>query len=295
MHFSPVFSVLLICGLSLAQTPLQFEKALPLDGSEMLQPSGLAMVKGNLYLVSCKHDDAVFSVTLGTDKASYKEAFRITRPADAATLKFVWRGIAGDEGDHLLLLSETAYRVLRVDKNGAGSWLGPSVLDAGTEAGLFGGDHSGPDGLTSLSKNKVLIGASRDPRGLIRLDVEGSKTDIKSLKCDKSKVATQAGRKPDFTDLSQFDHTVYALLGSADAVCTFKPTAESPFDESTCWSFATTVQDPKFSYRGLKGIARGLAVDESHVYIALDNKGIARESDPKDRRALLLVFKRPNY
>lgn len=272
---------------------LQLEQALPLEGNEMLQPSGLALVKGSLYLVSCKHDDQVFAVNLGRDKAAYQEALRIARPPDAANLKFIWRGLASDEEGRFLLISETAYRVMRLDKNGKGEWFGPSVMDAGTEIGLFGGENSGPDGVASLNKSKWVIGASREPRGLLRVDLQGEKADIKPQKCEKSKIAPPAGRKPDFTDLTTSGKNLYALEGSANVICSLSPDAEGQMEEGQCWSFAATAEDAKYRYRGLKGIARGLAIDEAHIYIALDNKGLARESDPKDRRPQILVFKRP--
>ncbi len=288
--------LLLALGLATASASameLQLEQALPLEGNEMLQPSGLALVKGSLYLISCKHDDQIFAVNLSKDKAAYQEALHITRPPDAANLKFIWRGLASDEDGRFLLVSETAYRVMRLDKNGKGEWFGPSVMDAGTEIGLFGGENSGPDGVASLSKSKWVMGASREPRGLLRLDLQGEKADIKPQKCEKSKVAPPAGRKPDFTDLTTSGKTLYALEGSANAICSLTPDADGHMEEGQCWSFAATSEDAKYRYRGLKGIARGLAMDEAHIYVALDNKGLARESDPKDRRPQILVFKRP--
>jgi len=276
-----------------SQPPLELEMALPLEGDEILQPSGLALADGQLYLVSAKHDDQIFSVQLGQDRAEYKEALKITRPDDASSLKLVWRGIAGDGHGQWLLISETAYRVLKVDKGGKSEWMGPSVLDAGTEIGLFGGDHSGPDGLACLGENSLLIGASREPRGLIAMQLSGEKVKIEPMKCDSSKTKVQVGRKADFTDLDFSGHTLFALVGSADAVCSLKKREDGKITEDQCWSYAATAQDPKYRYRGLKGIGRGLASDQGRLYVVLDNKGLAREADPKDRRPLLLVFKRP--
>lgn len=280
-----------------AETALQFEKALPLEGPEMLQPSGLVMHQGACFLISSKHDDQIFAVTLGKDQAEYKEAFRITRPTGAGTLKLLWRGLAADESGSLYAVSETAYRVMRIDKKGAGEWYGPSVLNAGTEIGLFGGDHSGPDGVAYIGKGKVLIGASRDPRGLISLALNGDNADLKPYKCETSKASVPTGRKPDFTDLAAHTQgnatTVYALVGSADAVCTLKPGEGGALEESSCFSFAAAAQDPKVRYKGLKGLGRGLAVDDNRLYVVLDNRGLARESDPKDRRPQILVFTRP--
>ena len=188
---------------------LQLEKALPLEGYELLQPSGLVMASGSLYMVSCQHDDQVFKITPGTDKATFQEHVRITRPEDAAGLKFVWRGIANDEDGRLLLLSETAYRVMRLTKDGSGDWIGPSVLDAGTEAGLFGGDHSGPDGIASIGKNKILVGASRDPRGLITVDMRGKSVTLTSQKFAKKETVL----KNDNIFAQLMDTTRYASLG----------------------------------------------------------------------------------
>jgi hypothetical protein len=272
---------------------LQLEKALPLEGEALLQPSGLVMMDGTLYMVSCQHDDQVFKVSLGSDKANYEEHLRIARPEDAANLKMVWRGISSDGDGHLILLSETAYRALKVARNGSSEWIGTSVLDAGTEAGLFRGEHSGPDGIAYLGKNKFLIGASREPRGLITVDFQDKAVKLTPQKMEKGSGVMKNGRRADFTDLSFFDGQVISLSGAADAICLLKPN-NGEIDESVCWTYGNTIQDAKYSYGGLKsGIGKGLAVDQNHFYVVLDNKGLGRTIDKKDRRPLLLVFRRP--
>jgi len=69
---------------------------------------------------------------------------------------------------------------------------------------------------------------------------------------------------------------------------------DARFREAGRWSYARTENDPRYRYRDRAfGLAEGLALDEQHVYIVLDNNDEPRLNSENDRRGLLFVFKRP--
>jgi hypothetical protein len=295
----PAIAAGLLCiGVSpsktIAQGRLELQRALPLDGPEFIQPSGLAFEGKTLLLVSGTHDDVIFQVDPQTDKAVYKEFLKIRFPKDAEGKKLSWRGIAADKKDNLFLLSESACRILKVGSGGKSEWEGPSLTEAGVEKGLFAGENSGAEGLALMGDGKYLVAASREPRGLIQADLSGGKQAIKSFLLDKSKVPLVAGRrKADFTDLAGDRNQTWALESASDAVCLLKWNGQE-YSEGEYWTYSHVANDPKYRYVGLKmGQARGLAVDEHSLYVVLDNKGVSRQGDPADKRPLLLVFKRP--
>jgi hypothetical protein len=86
---------------------------------------------------------------------------------------------------------------------------------------------------------------------------------------------------------------VWALAAGAEAICQIRKQGEE-FAEGEYFTFGHVSNDAKYKYAGLRmGLARALAMDAQSVYIALDNKGVARQSDANDKRPLLLVFKKP--
>ncbi len=277
-----------------AQEKLELQKALPLDGPDFIQPSGLAMAGNSLLMVSAAQDESIFEIQVGADKAVYKETVKIKRPKETEGQKLGWRGIASDGRGDLFLAGGPACRIMHVTSGGKAEWLGPSLLEAGVEKGLFAGENSGVEGLVRMGEGKFLVAASRDPRGLLQLDLTGGKTAVRPFLLDKSHIPLGPGRRqPDFTDLSVDKGQAWALESAADAVCRLDWKGQE-YSEGEYFTFGHVTNDVKYRYLGLKmGLARGLAMDANSIYVVLDNKGVSRQIDPSDKRALLLVFKRP--
>ncbi len=276
---------------------LTLEKALPIESSELLQPSGLTMENGNLYMVSAREDGVIYRLDLKGDQAVMSTAVNIRPPSTAsegAEKHLVLRAVAADSAGDFYVLSEAACRILQVKKNGQAEWLGPSLLSAGVEKDLFSGENSGADGIARLGPGRFYVGAARQPRGLLRVDLSGEKPQILAFKLDQTSLTPTVGSKPELLDLTVDSRkNLYGLMANADAICRIK-TGEV-VAEGECWSYAATSGDAKYQFQGFKsGLGRGLAVDDHDFYVLLDNHGMARVSDSKDRRALLLIFKRPS-
>lgn len=286
--------VVSFAGAVQAQQKLELDKALPLDGPALVQPSGLAWDGKRLLMVCAVHDDDIFVVEPQGDKAAFKEAIHIRRPKDAEGMKLAWRGIAAGPDGALYLASEQAARILRVEKDGDAEWVGPSLLEAGAEKGLFAGENSGIEGLAPVGKKKFLVAASREPRGLLDLDVSGKAPIITAWIADRTTLPLPTGRRrPDFADLTEDGDKTWALCANSDAIAQVKWTG-ADYAEGQYWTYSQVIEDPKYKYAGLRmGLARGLAMDAGSIFIAVDNKGVGRQADANDKRPLLLVFKRP--
>lgn len=290
-----VFTVMAGAAAALgADRNLELKAALPLEGTALAQPSGLAFDGKGLLMTCAFHDDDIYRIEAQADKAVFKEAIRIRRPRDAQGMKLAWRGIAVAKGGDLVLASSQACRLMRVESDGDAEWEGPSLLEAGAEKGLFVGEVSGIEGVVPAGKGKYMIAAAREPRGLLDLDLSGGKPVVTAWLADKSRLPLPTGRrKPDFADLAEEKGQIWALCANSDAIAQVKWNG-SEYVEGEHWSFGHVSNDPKFRFAGLRmGLARGLAMDGESIYIALDNKGVGRQAEPADKRPLLLVFKRP--
>jgi hypothetical protein len=107
----------------------------------------------------------------------------------------------------------------------------------------------------------------------------------------------------DVTDCLYIDPTLYLLYRSGWQILL----AERDRDEyvvRSIWDFSRIKRDPRFDYfipdpvtrvhREDWGVAEALAMDDDYVYIGLDNNGEPLRSYEGERRATVIVFKRPN-
>src|SRR4051812_30108220 len=100
-EYSP--AVLRCAAASAPPVELVLEQALPIDGPEDFQPSGLAVWGEHLLAISDKHDGAVFELTLTATSAQATPWLRF-RPPDDERLDL--EAIAVERDGTLLLASE---------------------------------------------------------------------------------------------------------------------------------------------------------------------------------------------
>jgi len=265
-------------------TPLVLLRALALRGPGDFQPSGLALRQGLLYTVSDKTSDALLQIDLRTDgeaEATAQVPIKMGRNLDL-------EGIAVDAGGDFLVVSEAAERLLRVPASGTARWVDVDFAGAARAAGLLATAGAGFEGVAVLG-DRLVLAAEREPRGL----VVARAGRVWAWQLERSRVPLPAGRRPDFADLAVDGGRLYALVRNADAIVELVPAGER-FEEGRWWSFAEAVaahpyQDQRF------GMAEGLAMDEHHLYVVLDNNGSPRRRPPEDRRAMLFVFRKPSW
>ncbi|HWA73708.1 MAG TPA: esterase-like activity of phytase family protein [Polyangiaceae bacterium] len=272
---------------------LTLERALPIAVAGDFEPSGLLLFEQHLLTVSDKHDDTVFELVTGAETAQIKEFIRFAPPAEEPR-PFDFEGLAATPGGSLLLASEARYRVLAVTKAGVASWFTHSVQALGLESGLFRKRNAGLEGITFAPGGRLLLAAEREPRGLIEFDTPPGSSRARAWAMPESAYPPPGGREPDFSDLTTFEKRVYALERNSHLIVCLEPTP-GRWLEREAWSYAKTENDPRFLYENSSfGLAEGLAIDETHVFLVLDNNREARAAAPSDHRPLLFIFRRPH-
>ena len=281
---------------------LVLERALPIAITDDFQPSGLALLDGRLLTVSDRHDDAVYEIVPGSDVATLRPFVRMqppdngSRPTDLEGV--VVDGSDGHGGAALLLASEGRSRVLRVEPSGATHWLTPSLDEIGRPLGMLRINNAGLEGLARLPNGRILVAAERDVRGLIELPPAGLRNehdrgDVQAWAMPGSICTPPPGRGNDFADLAVWNGQVFALERNCHVVMRIERTATA-WVERGGWSYARTENAPRFAYHDRAfGVAEGLAIDDRHVFIVMDNNHDHLAADANDRRPRLFVFAHP--
>jgi hypothetical protein len=309
-HPISTLSVILACGTccvlsvgSPASSPvwaqatvdLQLVAALPVQGLDGAQPSGLCSVDGVLYAVSDRHDHAICRIELSEEYAELQPYITFNAPWSGAWVRGLdFEGLTYSNGS-FFIISEANFRILRVHESGGSlDWVTPSVEEAGTEAGLFTEKNARLEGLALLGGGRIVLAAERAPRGLIDVIVrDGEETQIQPLICSNTSLNIKAPREADFADLFFDGEDLYALTRNADAIVRIA-FDETGYEELEVWSFGHVTNADEYRYEDMTfGKAEGLTMDEDNVYVILDNNGLARVGDPTDHRPLLFVFARP--
>jgi hypothetical protein len=281
------------CTSGPAPVELSLERAYPIEPGAAGLPfdtSGLLLFEGQLLAISDKHDDTIFSLSLGPVTADARAFIRLTTPSGK---RLDLEGLASGRDGSFWLASEAENRVLRVTRSGE-LLEGPGPLQPiFAAAGLCGGFNAGLEGAALLDDGRLLLAAEREPRGLVELDPGADVHGARAWVMESARCPARAPRNNDFGDITTFDHQVYALERNAHLVVRLERSHDG-WLERDAWSYAQTENDPRFSYEEHKfGLAEGLALDAEHVYVALDNNHLARSADALDRRPQLFVFRRP--
>ncbi len=288
----------LSCAKSEPETPtitkLKLIKALPLEGLENAEPSGLTMVDDVLYTISDDHDDTIFKITILEDKAILEPhiRFKIAIPDGEKTLDL--EGITRDDEGNFYLVSESTFRILKVSADGKEvSWATPSLQLFGRAEGLFQRVNANLEGITFIGGNKFVLCAERQPRGILEIDLQRIPEQVRIIVNNESIIKPPRGRAPDYSGLYFEDDALYVLERGAHAICQID-LIEGKVVERTVWSYADIENREDLVYSDKKyGHGEGLYMDDENIYVILDNGGDHREIDPNDRRPLLLIMERP--
>jgi hypothetical protein len=264
-----------------------------------------------MLTVSDRHDDAIYEIVWTPDVAG--------APVEVATLRPFLRlhppldgprptdleGIALDAADThahgaLLLASEGRSRVLRVEPDGATAWITPPLDEIVRRTGMLRINNAGLEGIVGLPNGRILLAAERDVRGLIELPAGGIRynpggaaVDMQAWAMPSSICTPPPGRQNDFADLAVWNGQIFALERNCHVVMRIERTP-TEWVERVGWSYARTENDPRFAYADRRfGVAEGLAIDDRHVFIVMDNNHDHLATDPNDRRPRLFVFRHP--
>lgn len=294
--------------------PLELVKALPVEGPDNMQPSELVLFQGTIFTVSDKHDNIIFQLDLEEDKAVAKEhlkfeipsegirdiraelkAFSEGKPEAEGPMALDLEGMDIDENGNFYLLCERCFAVIRVTPEGKTDWVSPAFYEQGLKKGLFVTDGAGGEALAFIGKNKLLISAERQPRGLLTMDITNRKKPaVTAYSMNKTSIYHPEERNTDITGF-YFDHgDLWCLSRNSETIFRFVYT-DDEYWEKDVYSFGHVTNNEDYAYQDMTfGMAEGFTMDGQYIYIVLDNNAIARAQDPEDKRPLLLIFQRPD-
>lgn len=271
---------------------LELAHALPVEGVEGIEPSGLTIVDGELYTVHDKHDGVIYRLRLEDDRAVAVPHLRFMAPGAEDEERLDFEGITHDASG-FYLVSETTARVLRVDHDGRVEWITSSMEEVAGGLGLLRNSAAGFEGIVRVGGDTFALVAEREPRALVEI-VPGSPSTFSAFRLEGSRFTFPPARSPDLTGLFREDGDVWVLQRGVHAVCRVVRVGDRR-EEGECWSYAGVENDPRYRYETMKfGRGEGLALDDCHVYVVLDNNRDRRVVDPDDRRPLLFILRRPD-
>ncbi|RFM24949.1 MAG: hypothetical protein D0433_03345 [Candidatus Thermochlorobacter aerophilum] len=275
---------------SVPTLPLTLKAVLPIESTAGdLELSGLALHQNTLYGVCDDHGDMIFKLTLYSDKVLAEPFLRFDPPS----LRPDFEGLACDSAGNFYIISESECRIFFVSHDGkVTKWLMPSLEEQGKAAGLFQRFNAYPEGLALISPTHFFIAAEHSPRGLIDLKLDPP-PHTRFYVCDYTAIPLRGKRVPDFADLYYESGRLFALARNAEAVVELSIEQDSVF-EKTCWSYQQAVAHDSLRYGEMRfGLAEGLTMDSTSIYIVYDTNGEVRNLSSGDRRPLLFIFDRP--
>jgi uncharacterized protein YjiK len=272
---------------------LELAAAVPVDGSDGLDLSGLALRGRTLYAVSDKDDARIFRIVLAPGHASARlePAVPITLPPDSGKGRCDWEGLDIAPDGRWLLASELKHRVLALPaKGGTGTWITPNLQPAARPHGMLQVTNAGLEGLTAGPGGTLILAAERQNRGLIEI-APGRPAVFFPLTTSITRL-----HPPRVPDLAAVEWTGTHLLGlyrNAELLVRLEK-KDGAWNETRAWSFRQTVRRPDLRYIAATfGMVEGLALSKDFIYLCADNNRSGRATDPADRRGLLYIFKRP--
>ncbi|MCF5709442.1 DNA topoisomerase IV [Pseudomonas syringae] len=280
--------------------PLTLQSEHPVDGMVGGNLSGLASCNGQLWTVSDRDDNLLYSLDV-SDRVWKAEPHVMAMPAPQSYLPLSLRtlaylssivrggnmdfeGVSCDAQGNRYLVSEAYGTVLKVPVNGTPAWLPLPValVEQARANGMLQNFNAIFEGIAvNAGGDRVWLAAEREKRGLLVV-----RRDQDQWTCGKSCVLLaeagkdtlppeQKGKKvsTDFSDISLYNGKLFTLERSVYRIC--RRDLETGAIER-CWSFSKEAMLPSRRYDQPYGLTEALVVDETGAWVGIDNNFGAR-------------------
>jgi len=287
---------------------LELISALPIDGVDDFQPSGMTTCNGKLLVVSDKHNEIY---VINEDKDSVKAKVFLTLKEvsaepdqDLPTIQAItrwldflvrgkhydWEGITCDVQNRIVALSESYSSIANINSDGQIEWIPVRIFDTAHKAGMLNKYNVGFEGI-AWHKDKLYVVAERQDRGFVEIELTSSKWEVVLAKTNIDRQlqdTVNSSRQEDFTGLFSDGDWIYTLERNASALCSRNGVS---FELIECWSYLDTETSPEYVYSDAEfGLGEGVTIKDGYVYIVMDNNGYSRNKKANDTRPLLLKF-----
>ncbi|MFK5949670.1 MAG: hypothetical protein QM500_12975 [Methylococcales bacterium] len=275
-------SILSLIISSSAYSALQLEAVHPIENSEQLNLSGLAICNGNLLTISDKISNKLFQIDHKSNTYSINAIRTITIPENKTTKykfpnKFIywvysvldndnydWEGIACDE-NNIYLISERHSKILSVGENKI-EWININTFKIEI-SGLLDSFGAFIEGIT-LDDNNFYLALEREPRGIVSIDrATFNKYNVVSY----DNHINNSTRPDDAAGLSMWNDTLYMVSRNKEEICHVEKTSLSIIN---CFSYKEAIK--RIEYESDKfGVVEGLTITDDYIYLIIDNNGMS--------------------
>lgn len=287
------------------RNPLTLHASYAIDSATASGLSGLDWCEGMLLTIDDRDDSNIYQIELNADRARLVESIQIAKPKRTnkppylrRLLSFV-RGIMGTgtydwEGiscmnDEIFLLSEIDGAVMQLGSNGQPTWRISGQIPKLQREGLYEDTFIGSEAITWVDEDTLLLGHERSPPAIIRVNTATDDIAVLGLNNERETNLPHL-ESPDITGMDIQNELLYTLHRNAMLVCIRTIDAYKVID---CRSYRNTEQSSEYKYPSMRyGRAEGIAVQNSYIYVVLDNNGDARVKNGSNR-PLLFVFENP--
>lgn len=283
---------------------LSLLKSYPVDvslsqGVSQFDLSGLLLHKGTLYGINDKKDLRIYRLVRKRRRFIAKKAFDISHtyadglPRGKRDIDF--EGLASFRGN-FVVINENFGHAIEVKRDGSASIL---PLEPKTE--MLPTKGNGLEAVaTDERRGHIYLVKEREPRRIYKYDIKSGKLlrdfDVSSpLAMKDGAYLKVAGKEitPTCSDAFVDNDYLYLLARESETVLKIDISKEN----------AGLVDFVSFSRSGVAssydtgepyGLAEGLTMDRTRIYIAVDNNGKPLRTDSSDTRPRIFIFKRPS-
>lgn len=282
-----------------ASPPLELLAEYPVEGMVGGNLSGLARCGDSWWAVSDREDERIYRLVAEDNEwRAVAEEFSAPSPPDAGLPSFLvlaakargiltgqldLEGISCDDSGNRYLVSESYAAVLKLAVDGSSTWLDlpSSMVAAAREAGLLQRVNALYEGVAvSADGTRLWLAAERQGRGILRVDLDGDGSCAAGCillaedKLIRPPPALGPDTRPaDFSALALYGDRLFTLERLAHRVCRRDPDSGAL---ERCWSYADAALAESRRYESPYGLAEALWLDDSGVWIGVDNNDLVR-------------------
>lgn len=261
-------------------------------GLEHAGPSGIIRLNGVFYIVSDKgHTPIIYKLSRATDKKFVmRPAIRIFTTLNQEFYDFEGLTYCNDT---FYIIEERSSTVWAVNKDGASRTIGVDInpLHESNWAYVPGRANEGFEGV-ACDGTTLYLAKERQFRMIYMMNLEDlTISDFFDVPAGWDSPRFDRGYMvfPDYTDLYYEAGFLYALQRSDHRVLKLDPKTKTLAQ----WITYAIDEESLYNIPGIFGMAEGLYMDQSNIYILLDNNGHTRRRDPTNTNAMLFRFNRP--